>query len=198
MQEHCVNLPALIGSRICHDLISPIGAISNGVELLELTQAVQGPELALIAESAGSAGARIRFFRIAYGDAGDQMLGRIEVSAVLRDIGRDSRQSVDWQPLAAQPRSEVRMAFLALQCLETAMPLGGTVTVALEDGQWCVEGRADRIATNRAPWGMLSGADAAATITPALVQFALLPLHVADAGRRIETGIGDGCIWLRF
>jgi histidine phosphotransferase ChpT len=198
MGEHCVNLTALIGSRICHDLISPIGAISNGLELLELTQTMEGPELALIAESAGSAGARIRFFRIAYGAAGDQMLGRVEVTSVLRDIGRDSRLSVDWQPMAPQNRSEVRMAFLALQCLETAMPLGGVVTIAVDNGQWCVEGRAERIDADRAPLEILTGTAPGPEITPAQVQFALLPLHVADAGRRIETEIGAGRITLRF
>ena len=60
-----VNLAALIGSRICHDLISPIGAINNGLELLGMTGSSEGPELQLITDSVGSATARIRFFRIA-------------------------------------------------------------------------------------------------------------------------------------
>ena len=88
MGETNVNLAALIGSRICHDLISPIGAISNGLELLDLAGGVQGPEMDLIADSVGNAGARIRFFRIAYGAAGDQMLGRAEVVSVLDDMTR--------------------------------------------------------------------------------------------------------------
>ena len=50
-----VNLAELIGSRICHDLISPIGAITNGLELLEMVGAVQGPEMELISGSVGSA-----------------------------------------------------------------------------------------------------------------------------------------------
>ena len=39
------DIAALLGSRICHDLISPLGAISNGVELLEMSGAQMGPEL---------------------------------------------------------------------------------------------------------------------------------------------------------
>ena len=45
-----INIAALIGSRICHDLISPIGAINNGLELLTMTGVAQSPELALIAQ----------------------------------------------------------------------------------------------------------------------------------------------------
>ena len=54
------DLTALLGSRICHDLISPIGAISNGVELLLMDNVAKGPEMTLIAESVANANARIR------------------------------------------------------------------------------------------------------------------------------------------
>jgi histidine phosphotransferase ChpT len=69
------DLTALVGSRICHDLVSPLGAIGNGVELLGLTGIAPSPEMALIVESVENANARLRFFRIAYGAAGtDQRL----------------------------------------------------------------------------------------------------------------------------
>ena len=58
------DIAALVGSRICHDLISPIGAIGNGVELIGLTENTSSPELALISESVDNANARIRFFRV--------------------------------------------------------------------------------------------------------------------------------------
>ena len=64
MPHDPTELAALIGSRICHDLVSPIGAIGNGVELLAMAGAA-GPEVRLIAESVAAANARIRFFRIA-------------------------------------------------------------------------------------------------------------------------------------
>jgi histidine phosphotransferase ChpT len=63
------EIAALIASRICHDLISPIGAIGNGMELMALSsgQEQSSPELDLISQSVENANARIRFFRIAYG-----------------------------------------------------------------------------------------------------------------------------------
>jgi histidine phosphotransferase ChpT len=64
-----IELTSLIGSRICHDLISPLGAIGNGVELLAMSEVAKGPEMSLIAESVENANARIRFFRVAFGAA---------------------------------------------------------------------------------------------------------------------------------
>jgi len=73
------RLNDLIGSRICHDLISPLGAIGNGVELLTMSGTSTAPEISLIAESVENANARIRFFRIAFGAAsGLSQIGNAE------------------------------------------------------------------------------------------------------------------------
>ena len=82
------DLAALIGSRICHDLISPIGAISNGVELMEMTQTDMGPEFELISESVANANARVRLFRIAFGAADPG----IEIASAEIVSGRERRQ----------------------------------------------------------------------------------------------------------
>lgn len=96
MTANPADLAALIGSRICHDLISPIGAIGNGVELLAMTGAA-GPEVALIAESVAAANARIRFFRIAFGAApADQRIGAPEVRSILDDLSRGGRFRWGW------------------------------------------------------------------------------------------------------
>ena len=80
------DLSSLVGSRICHDLISPIGAIGNGVELLQMAPRDSAAELDLITDSVDNAAARIRFFRVAFGAAGDQMMGRAEVISILSDL----------------------------------------------------------------------------------------------------------------
>lgn len=198
MGESNVNLAALIGSRICHDLISPIGAITNGLELLNMTGAVEGPEMDLIADSVGNAGARIRFFRIAYGAAGDQSLGRAEIVNVLDDLNKGGRLDIQWGVLDAAPRSEVRLAFLALQCCETAMAFGGTVRVHLESGRWVVSGTADKLNVDPELWEGLSNPASAAQITPALVQFALLPELARDLNRRVTVETSDTQVTLTF
>ncbi|MFV0515507.1 MAG: histidine phosphotransferase family protein [Jhaorihella sp.] len=210
MGESNVNLAALIGSRICHDLISPIGAIANGLELLDLTGTAPGPEMALIADSAGHAGARIRFFRIAYGGPGQQSMGRSEVVSILNDLGQTGRLRVDWAVPDAQPRSQVRLAFLALQCLETAMPVGGDVLVGMDTDGWVVSGRSDRLAVDATLWRRLglrgpaseempeTQPGSGAEISPALVQFALLPELAADLGRCVTSTATATGITLRF
>ncbi len=196
--QNNVNLAALIGSRICHDLISPIGAITNGLELLDMAGGAKGPEMDLISDSVDNAGARIRFFRIAYGAAGEQALGRSEIVSVLEDVGRGGRHTVEWTPTGPEPRALVRLAFLALQCCETAMPYGGAILVLAENGTWTITARSDKLNVDPALWAGLSDPEADPQITPALVQFALMPAVAADLGRKIETVQSDGQLTIRF
>lgn len=198
MSDRLPDFAALIGSRICHDLISPLGAIGNGVELLSMSGAGGGPELALIADSVANANARIRFFRIAYGAAGDQTLGRAEIVSVLDDLSRGGRLTLHWIPTEPQPRGAVRLAFLALQCLETAMPYGGAVRIDCDGGAWTITGTADKVNLDQTLWAVLSEPRAKAEITPALVQFALLPALAADAGRKVRVIHDGGRITLRL
>ena len=195
-----IDLPTLIGSRICHDLISPIGAINNGLELLQMagTGAAPGPELALIGQSVESASARIRFFRIAFGAAGDQTMGQNEVTSILRDLYADSRVEIDWQITAPQSRNCVRMAFLALLCVETALHHGGRITIAEEAGRWRIHAEADKIAIDPALWGLLSGPDQEKPLQPAQVQFALLPLLAQEQGKEITLDSDDTVLTLSF
>ncbi len=192
------NLAALIGSRICHDLISPIGAITNGLELLDMAGNVQGPELDLISDSVGNAGARIRFFRVAFGAAGDQLLGRPEVVSILDDLNRGGRLNMQWGPLDAQPRSLTRLAFLALQCLETATPYGGNAQVFCDRDEWTVTANATKLIIDEPLWASLSDPQSQVGITPAQVQFALLPVVAAESGRTLKIEFTDTQISIQF
>lgn len=198
MKEHTEDLATLIGSRICHDLISPIGAISNGLELLDLTGAASGPELSLISESAENAGARIRFFRIAFGAAGDQMLGRADVVAVLGDNFHGSRFEILWTHDTDTSRADVRLAFLAIMCVETALPHGGRISISAIGGKWTVTGRSDKISTDSALWQMFEPGAPHQKATPATVQFALLSRCAKDAKRTVECHRQDSEISLVF
>jgi len=69
MFDKQTDIAAMISARICHYLINPSNAISNGVELLELSGALQSPELVLISNSVKSANAQGMFLRVVFGDA---------------------------------------------------------------------------------------------------------------------------------
>lgn len=193
------DLSALIGSRICHDLISPIGAIGNGVELMMMNGGVKGAELAMISESVDNANARIRFFRIAFGAAGgDARIARSEVQAVLSEVTRGSRLRIDWTSASDLARREAKMGLLAVQCLESAMPWGGRIAVEQLDGGWALAGTATRLKIDPALWSLLTGPSEAAEITPAVVHFALLPDEARRQNRPVAVDLGETAIRMAF
>ncbi|WP_415402907.1 histidine phosphotransferase family protein [Tateyamaria sp. SN3-11] len=197
MGQSNVSLAALIGSRICHDLISPIGAINNGLELLGMSDDRDGPEIDLISESVGNASARIRFFRIAYGAASDQPMGRAEVVSILNDILGGGRLKVAYGPLDEQPRWAVRMAFLAIQCLETSMPYGGRIEISCDAGKWAVTGFSEKTNVDQALWDVMTGADPV-DLAPAHVQFALLHAVAGDASRTVRAEVSNATLRITF
>lgn len=193
MIPYTAKLASLIASRICHDLISPVGAIANGLELMSLGGArTGGPELALVSDSCDYASARIRFFRIAFGAASDNALvSRNEVVAVLAALGDAGRVSYEWIPGGDLPRREVQLALLAMQCVEAALPRGGEVCIEYQPGHWSVTGLSDRIAPDPAHWQQMERIASSPApeaeepvVAPNHVQFVLLPLLARELGRR--------------
>jgi histidine phosphotransferase ChpT len=193
------DLAALLGSRICHDLISPIGAIGNGVELLMMDGGVKGPEITLISESVLHANARIRFFRVAFGAAAaEQRLGRPEVQAILSDLTRGGRLAIDWQGPADLPRQEVKLAFLAIQCLESALAYGGRITLERAEPRWVLTAHATRLKTLPALWALLTDGAVNLDLTAAQVHFALLAAELTQQNRRVTAELRDTEIRLSF
>ncbi|KNG95013.1 histidine phosphotransferase family protein [Pseudaestuariivita atlantica] len=187
MLDADANLSALLGSRICHDLISPIGAINNGLELLAMTsQGAGSPEMVLIQDSCRSASARIRFFRVAFGVASPaQRMGPGELRGIIADFTEGSRLRVDWSPEIDASRAEAQLAFLGILCAETAMPFGGTLKIDESGGRWKLTAKADTFKIDPEIWDNLPAGDLVAAKEPGLVQFCLLRLLAAEHDREI-------------
>lgn len=90
----------LVASRICHDLVSPVGAINNGVELMQELGEDAGDEAAqLIATSAQQASIRLKCFRLCYGAAGtDKNIGFKDVREVFTDLLKAGRVQAEFEP----------------------------------------------------------------------------------------------------
>ncbi len=199
MNAYQRNLTDLIGSRICHDLISPLGAISNGVELISMNGAGAGPEMNLISESVENASARIRYFRIAFGSAGPgQKVSITEVTDILRALSRGGRLVTDWQPKDDLEREHVKLTFLPLQCFETAMPWCGKITVSAVAGHWTIYGQAEQMKIETDLWQVLSADTDISNLAPARVQFALAPLTATAIGRKLEVETSENSARVRF
>lgn len=170
------DVTALVGSRICHDLISPLGAISNGLELMTMTGGTDSPEIGLIRESIDSANARIRLFRVAFGAAPHgAMMARSEIVDVLDKNYLSSRVQVTWSPADEVPRREVKIAFLAILCLTTALPWGGLIDVRRDPGgSWIAEAEAEKTRIEEEVWSTLDDPASLPSVEPALVHFPIL------------------------
>jgi histidine phosphotransferase ChpT len=174
------TLAALIGSRICHDLVSPIGAINNGLELLELGgENVVSPEMELIRESVDAAMARIKLFRIAFGQSSpDQNVAQRDLQAILSDISRGGRIKMTWDAGNAS-RIQAQLAMLAIMCLEVALPRGGEIVVRQDATAWKISGTGPHIQIDSGLWDSLSGATSS-ILSPSKVQFVLLPALITE------------------
>ncbi len=123
------DLSALVASRLCHDLGNPLGAVSNGVELLQMSGMANSPEMALIADALRDTEARLRFFRIAYGAARpDQHISEREARNIMSQMYGAGRLRVDWLLTGDLPRHHVKSAFLMIACAEAALPMGGGIS----------------------------------------------------------------------
>lgn len=190
------DLAALIGSRICHDLVSPIGAIGNGVELMVMERGGASPELDLIADSVSSANAKLRFFRLAFGASAGQRVARAEVQATLNDALPAARLTVSWTSDPDLARGDVKLLLLMVLCLETAMPWGGRIAVQQGPARWTVLAQAPRLKIDPGLWGSLQAPEPGLEVTPALVHFPLLAEELRRSGRRFSAELGDTAIRL--
>ncbi|PWJ20839.1 histidine phosphotransferase family protein [Jannaschia seohaensis] len=173
--EDEADLVALLGSRLCHDLVSPLGAIHNGLELIELSGSTSGDEMALIRQSLDAALARIAFFRLAFGSAArDAVIPQRDLRAAISAMYRESRTEVIWRDEEDRPRSEIRLACLALLCVETAIPWGAKIEVTRNPNAWVFHVDAKRLKIEPALWQALGRGAVLADLTGAQVQFGIL------------------------
>ena len=158
-----------------------------------------GPEMNLISQSVENANARIRYFRIAFGAASPQQrVGRSEIIGILRDVAGSGRIVTDWQPGGELPRQQVKLAFLLLQCFESAMPWGGRITISVVGEQWAIHGEASQMKINPDLWEVLSNPLADADLDAANVHFALAPLSAQVIGAQLSVESSQNSIRVRF
>lgn len=126
------GLAMLVASRICHDLISPVGAIGNGVELIEQFGASGKQEMALISDSAVNASGLLQLFRLAFGSgAADGAHGLDAVRKVLNARYSTDRAALVWgpQPGAQTTRLGARLICFGCMGAAAALPRGGEIVV---------------------------------------------------------------------
>ena len=129
-----LDLAALLCSRVCHDLISPVGAIVNGLEVLEeeKDEATKEFALDLIKKSARTASAKLQFCRIAFGAAGSAgaQIDLGDAEGIARGLLEDEKTKIAWNlPRALSPKNRVKLLLNMLLIAGQAIPRGGKISV---------------------------------------------------------------------
>src|ERR1700758_4983762 len=129
-----LELAALLCSRVCHDLISPVGAIVNGLEVLDDNPKPEDRDFALelIRKSAKTASARLQCCRLAFGAAGSSG-AQIDLGDALNMAKghiEDGKTSITWNlPRLLLPKNRVKLLLNMLVIAQQTIPRGGTLTV---------------------------------------------------------------------
>jgi histidine phosphotransferase ChpT len=139
-----LDLAALMCSRVCHDMINPVGALINGLEVLEgdSDAEMRAVALELVKKSAAAASAKLQFCRLAYGSAGSAgaVIDLGEAEKVARGLLSDERTRLDWTAdRVLMPKNKVKLILNLCVVGAAAIPRGGSVCVVADSS-------ADRIA----------------------------------------------------
>ena len=131
-----IEFAALMVSRVCHDLVGPLGAVVNGMEVLEDERdaEMRADAIRLVTSSAEQALARIQFMRIAFGAAGSAgaELDLAEIGRLITGLLAGGKTSLVWEPGPAYwPKDWAKLIMNATLLAADCLPRGGIVTVRI-------------------------------------------------------------------
>jgi histidine phosphotransferase ChpT len=182
-----LDLAALLCSRVCHDVISPVGAIANGLEVLEDEddESMKKMAMELVRKSARQAAAKLQFCRIAFGAAGSvgATIDLGEAGDIARAFVGDEKVKLNWQaPRETRPKSEVKLLLNLMLLGISAIPRGGILTVANDSGVLSVEAAGEGAKVPEKTAQVLAGQFDVAELDARLVQPYYTRRLLADSG----------------
>jgi histidine phosphotransferase ChpT len=192
-----LDLSALLCSRVCHDIISPVGAIANGIEVLDESdddEEMRKMALDMIRTSSRQATAKLKFCRIAFGAAGSagSLVDMSEAGEVARAFVGEEKVKLDWRaPAENRPKLEVKLLLNMLLLAMAGIPRGGAVTVTAEGRHFAARAQGERAKIPDTIAAVIAGAVDLATLDARLVQPYYAKRLAASVGLRLSI-IADG------
>jgi histidine phosphotransferase ChpT len=171
-----LDLAALLCSRVCHDIISPVGAIANGLELMddpETDADMKATALDMVRSSAKSATSKLKFCRIAFGASGSAgaHIDMGEAGETAKAFMGSEKAKLDWQaPRENRPKAEVKLLLNMLLLGIAGIPRGGVITVTVEGRNFRVRAQGERAKVPQAMADMLHGTALLESLDARLVQ----------------------------
>jgi len=192
MTVNAVDFASLLCSRLCHDLLSPVGAMNNGLELLadETDPEMRGRCLDLLAESARASASKLKFFRLAFGAAGgfgDVVDSREAKAAIEGLLGDNQRIEIGW--LVAEPtlpKTAIKVLLNLVLMAGDSLVRGGRLDIGAEikDGTTEIVVRAEgtRLVLDAELRTALNGEADEASLTPRAAAAWLVHLLAVESG----------------
>ena len=196
-----LDLAALLCSRVCHDIISPVGAIANGLELMDdpdVDAEMKATALDMVRSSAKTATAKLKFCRIAFGASGSAgaHIDMGEAGETAKAFVGDEKIRLDWQaPRENRPKAEVKLLLNMLMLAMAGIPRGGVVTVLVDGRNFNVSAKGERAKVPQAMADVLTGAVAAEALDARMVQPYYAKLLAQSAGLSLSIAMaGDDVV----
>jgi histidine phosphotransferase ChpT len=189
-----LDLAALLCSRVCHDLISPVGAVVNGLEVLEegKDEETRTFALDLIKKSSQQASARLQFCRLAFGAAGSAgaAIDLGDAQGVARGFLEDGKTRLEWNlPRELLPKNRVKLLLNLLLLAGQTIPRGGTLRVdPVGEGQamsFRITATGQNARVPQAVPGLLAGEPAGQTVDSHAIQ----PFYTGLLARSCGLGV---------
>jgi len=171
-----LDLAALLCSRVCHDVISPVGAIANGLELIddpEMDEETKETALAMVRSSAKTAAAKLKFCRIAFGAAGSAgaLIDMGEAGEIAKAFVGEEKVKLEWNaPRENRPKQQVKLVLNMMLMAMAGIPRGGLVTVTVEGETFTARAVGDRAKVPEQISGVLAGTTELTALDARLVQ----------------------------
>ena len=201
-----VDFASLLCSRLCHDLLSPVGALNNGLELLadETDPEMRARCLDLLSESARASANKLKFFRLAFGAAGGfgETVDTREARAAIDGLfGDNHRVKIGWLVEdSVLPKPAIKVPMNLALIAGDALVRGGQLDIGAETRGDVVEivvrGDGARIVLDSELRGALEGASADAAITPRAAAAYLIHALVQDNGGTLQVSPPDAEVLL--
>jgi histidine phosphotransferase ChpT len=196
-----LKVAGLLASRLCHDLVGPLGAVGNGLELVAEDGNMAAEALALAQRSAKRATNRLQFFRYAFGAAGGEAnFGLADARSLAAGILQNGETVMEWPegPAAGLPTGSGRLLLnlllLALECL----PRGGRIRVVALADRLAVEATGPQARLAPELKAAMGGSAAPASLTARTVVAYYAGQLAAGLGGRLEAiDHGSGAVRLQ-
>lgn len=199
------RLSEILISKICHDLVSPVGAVNNGIEFLN-DMGADGLQdgLGLIDHSARQASVRLQLFRMCYGAGGSdaKTTGKM-IYETFQNYVADTKCTMVWDLMNDMPEQDLPAGFLKtllnmMVFIQESLPKGGMIAISMQDNYMIVTGTGDVVKPKDGAYDALNTNVSTDDITPKSIHGYITRAYAELFGLKITSNIDESTIIIKL